>query len=1021
MSYYIGANNRKKFLQARYFSFLSSFLIVLLFMGTAYAQQDITVTGRVTDDNGEPLPGATVMVEGTSHGTTTDLDGLYEVNVSGDAILIFSFVGYETQQVPVDGRRSIDITLTMSTGTLDELVVIGYGQQERSQVTGSISSISSREIENQPVTSVDGYLLGKTSGVQVVQTTGEPGGGMSVNIRGLSSIQAGNDPLYVVDGVPIKSGDASGLKIGGSLNALADVNPNDIESIEVLKDASAASIYGSRASGGVVLITTKRGVQGSRPQINFSAYSGVQRITRYIEVVNGNQKRELLTEAYYNYFGNYEQLQRDWMTDTLNTMYSANTHWQDRMFDTAPMSNANLSISGGSDQLRYSLSVGATDQEGIVANSGFSRITGRSNLEYRSDKFTLGSNLSYANSQHDMIRQSGNGNGNWANWTNQPSFQPPVDDQGRTWKNEPLINLTEPVQDNKRDRLIGNVYAQYEFIEGLELRSNFAIDNMQIRESIFFPSTVAPVGSERRSSAYSGRDFGWINENTLTYKTTIAEGHNLTGLLGFSQQKNTSEFMVAEASQAASDKIPTVNAGSILENASSATTSWAMVSYFSRLLYDYDSRYHLTATFRRDGSSKFGSNNRFGNFPSVSVGWRISEEDFMENIQPVNNLMVRASYGLTGNQEGIENFVSQGVIVTGADYLGRGGIRSVDMPNQELAWESTRQFDLGVDLSMLEDRLNFSVDYYNKNTKDLLFNKELPSSTGFSSVLVNLGEIENKGFEFDLTTRNLAGDLSWTTNFNISFNRNKILSLPNGEDVFFGNEVYREGESIGTYYGYVFEGVYSTDDDVPAGPEPGTKLRNQANGPEFQAGDIILKDLNSDGIIDSDDRQIIGNEQPDFIGGFTNSFAWKNLSLDVFFNFSYGNEKYNVLREDLESWNGLYQAVTLYAYENRWQQPGDVTDVPINARARNFSVDNDRGGTSRWIDDASFLRLKTITLSYNFPGSLTDKLSVRNAQIFVTGHNLWTLTNWRGSYDPEVSGYQYPISTSVTAGIDINF
>ena len=1001
---------------------------------SSYAQET-TLSGTVTDlSTNETLPGVNILVKGTTVGTVTDIDGKYTLSVSDDAtVLVFSSVGYTTEEVSIDGRSAISVGLAPDIQSLSEIVVVGYGEQKRAELTGAIASVEGEEIENLPTASTDGLLQGRAAGVQVVQSSGTPGGAMSVRVRGISSVNAGNDPLYVVDGVPIKSGNFTGLSDGtDGLNALADINPNDIASIDVLKDASAASIYGSRASGGVVIITTKQGKSG-KPTISFNYYRGVQRLSNKLESVNARQFREIFTEGW---FERADRRLREVITDTLNYTLGGDTDWQDNIFRDAPISNYDLSLRGGSEQLKYSLSAGYFDQEGILLNSGYKRFTGRTNVDYQaSERLTVGSNISFAHANYDLISQGIQGRrGAIRLWMNTPPIQVPVDDQGRVWEREPSNTLTEPTQDAVSDRFIANIYGQYEILEGLSFRSNIALDLLFLKEDQFFPSTAPPIDLLRQSSARFFKDLGWINENTLTYQKTFNELHNVTALLGFSQQRNQSESILAVASEAPFDKITTVNAGATLVNAQSFTTSWALVSYFARLNYNFDDRYLVTATVRRDGSSRFGQQNQYGIFPSASVGWRVSEESFMENMDFFDNLKLRASWGLTGNQEGIGNFVSQGAFGTGENYLGLAGIAPTQIPNPILSWETTEQIDIGLDFSILNQRVNVITDFYRKVTDDLLFEQRLPGSSGFTNLLTNLGSIENRGIELGISTRNLVGAFTWSTNFNIAFNRNKVLSLPNGEDVFTSaargiQQVLREGEPLGSFYGWHFDGVYPTTEDVPAGPEPDTRLRNNANGPEFEGGDAIFRDLNNDGIIDEDDRDIIGNAQPDFTGGITNTLAYQGFELSFFFNYSYGNEVYNLASEDRNAWEGLYVQPSLYYYNNRWQNPGDITDVPVNYW-RN-PRDTGRPNQTQWIEDGSFLRLKNITFAYNLPATLLDRVGLGSIRLYATGQNLLTFTDYTG-YDPEAVTYgsadnfgidffRFPIAKSVILGVNVSF
>ena len=992
----------------KYFFYLS---LVLMSISNAFGQAE--VTGTVTSAEGDPLPGVNVIVKGTANGVVTDFDGNYTIDIASPdtAILVFSYLGFQTLETPVSGQIVINISLTEGSTELDEVVVVGYGEQSKAKVTGSITSVKSEELENRPSSSFENALQGKAAGVQITQNTGAPGGGATVRIRGIASISGGNEPLYVVDGVPIKSGNFGSSEVLGSvgLNALADINPNDIASIEVLKDASAASIYGSRASNGVVLITTKRGSAG-KPLLNVSTYTGFQQITDYLPTVNAQQFREIFFEGWTLNGG---RQMRPEISDILNpsTGGDNNTNWQDLIFRTAPIRNFDISLTGGSEKLKFAISANYFDQEGILLDTGYKRISSRLNVDYQAyDNIKLGASISYTNGFNNLAVQSPGNNNPVQVWMNTPAYQTLFPTEGEpTWIRNPVSLLTDPTFESSTNRIIGNIYGEVNIAKNLKFRSSIGLDLLSLKEDLFVPSTVRNIGSFRLATARNFQDIGWINENTLNYNNAIGQDHSLDVLLGFSQQENKITSIFAQGSEAPSDKIPTVNASATIENASSREESWGLVSYFGRVNYGYKNRYLLTGTVRTDGSSRFGADSRYGTFPSGAFAWRVSEEPFMQD-SFINDLKYRVSYGSTGNQEGIGNFVSQGLFTSNPTYLGVGGFApaSNGIPNALLSWEKTNQFNTGLDFSLFNGRVSLSADYYIKNTEDLLFNVQLPGTSGFDVLTTNLGAVENKGFDFNLTTQNFAGKFNWSTNINVSFNSNEVTQLPNGEDFFIfgsggdGLAILREGEPLGSFFGLQFEGAYSTIDDVPAGPDGQGKLRSGgANGPEFQAGDAIFNDLDGNGIIDEDDRTIIGQALPDFTGGFSNNFSYKGFDLNVFFNFSVGNDIYNAASQYRNGWNGLYVQPSKYYYENRWQQPGDVTDVPINIFRG--PTDDGRGNTSQWLEDGSFLRLKTITLGYNFQPQVLDRLKISKLRFYVTGQNLWTLTDYSGYCTEAVS------------------
>ncbi len=990
---------------------------------------EVTVSGTVTDDNGDPLPGATVTVAGTTTGTVTDLDGHYSLTVPDGATLVFSYIGYEAMKVPVDNRSQINISLQVDMSSLEEVVVVGYGEQSRRQVTGAISSVKAEEIENLPSASLDNLIQGRAAGVQVTQGSGQPGGAVTVRIRGNTSVQGGNEPLYVVDGIPIKSGTFDGLADGGAgSNALADINPSDIASIEILKDAAATSIYGSRAANGVVLITTKRGKAGAA-SIKFNYYRGVQEVTRTLSQVNSAQFRDYIDESYTRAGIPPDSK----VTDTLNTFYNNDFYWQGALFENAPISNYELSIGGGEEKINYFLSAGYFDQDGIVKNSQFKRFTTRANVEYKAtEKFRVGNTFTYSNTSTNRISEGpAFSRGVIFRTLTRFPVESPYDAEGNLLPNTPIATLLNSNQGAATNRIIGNVYAELDIIEGLTFRSSIALDLLSLKEDQFFPSTIFSFGGAQRTAATRYlQDLGWINENWLTYNRSINERHNLNLLLGFSQQKNTREVIIGSTSLSPTDLVPTLNAGAQKDNVATFETSNGIQSYFARVNYDFLGKYIVSATARYDGSSRFGRDNSFGFFPSASVGWRVSDEGFMQNVEIIDDLKIRASLGVTGNQD-IANFVAQGLYFTGSDYIGKGGIApaSNGLPNPELSWESTTQLDIGVDFTILKGRISMVADYYVKNTDNLLFGVNLPASSGYNSALVNLGEVQNKGVEFALNTNNTTGAFRWSTSFNIGFNRNKVVRLPEGEDILTGLAVLREGEAIGTFYGFQYLRVFPTSGDNV------NELRlDSPTGTVYEGGDVEFLDVNGDNVINNSDRVIIGNANPDFIGGFTNNFSYKGFNLNIFMNFSYGNDLSNQARRDRDSHRLGNAGGPGTDVLRRWRNPGDITEVPRVIRGD--ALKNGRFNSSYWIEDGSFLRIKNITLAYNFTPDILANIGIKSARLYTTVQNLRTYTNYKG-FDPEVvstssnanggsiqygidNGY-YPLARSIIFGVNLGF
>ncbi len=996
-----------------------------------------SVSGTVQDQNGAPLPGANVVEMGTTNGVTADFDGNFTLQVADEnAVLIVSYIGFATKEVPTNGQTTVSVTLEESAAGLDEVVVVGYGTQSKRKVTGAITSVKAASIENSTTAQVDALLQGRAPGVQVVQSSGAPGAEVFVRVRGSGSLLGESRPLYVIDGVPMNNISSSFLGSNGQRpSALGDINPNDIESMEILKDAAATAIYGARGSNGVVLITTKSGKDG-KARFNFDAFTGLQNISERFDLLNGQQFVNLLED---------ERLNRDQPVFPEIQVTGINTDWQDEIFRPALIQNYNLSVSGGNERLKSFLSVGYFNQEGTIIGQEFERLNTRVNLDYQAtDKIKVGTSTVISNTNREVI------NNDFSNYSvlgnallRNPNL--PVYNPDGTYNIDPLLSSENPVQvaneitnTSVQKRAISNLYAEWEIIEGLKLKTTFGFDYLDIKEQRFIPSSIIGQSGVADASALRYEELTWQNENTLTYSKDFGS-HSLSALLGLSYLESEQNRLQAGGSSAGSDLIETVAIAipSIPQNVISA---WGLESYFGRVDYSYDDKYLLNGSIRADGSSRFGSDNRFGIFPAVSAGWRVSAEPFMENLEAVYDLKLRASYGVTGNQDGLPNFASLALYGTGNNYDGVPGIAQSQLPNEDLGWESTQQVNLGLDLALYNGRINFNADVYLKTTNDLIFIQQLPQTSGFDQIdRVNLGDLENRGVDLGISTLNFDSDFRWSTDFNISFNRNEITFLPEngalGSDFVyklpdaFGTEgpysIYRVGESVGSFYGYNFQGVYASDSDVPQ---------------EFfdlgvRAGDVIYEDIDGDGTYSRDnDRKIIGNALPKHTGGITNTFGYKGLELSIFMNWSYGNDIYNVTRGVLTAMSEEFNqsAETL----DRWMQQGDVTDVP-KALYGSSSVSGaaNTDASSRYIEDGSFLRVKNVNLSYQFPANVSSRLGLNSLRCYISGQNLFTFTNYSG-LDPEnqtftgggggvpVLGADYitqPLSRIYTVGVNLSF
>lgn len=1003
-------------------------------------QQKKNISGKVTDGNNFPIPGVSIQLKGTTTGTVSTVDGKFSLaNIPADGILVFSFVGMKTQEIGVLGKEELTVVMSEESFGLDEVVAIGYGVQKKRDITGSIASISGESIQNSSVKDVMSALRGRASGVQVISNSGAPGDGVTVTVRGQSSLNSGNDPLYIVDGVPVETSSLSLLNGWEShgLNPLADINPGDIESIEVLKDGASTAIYGSRAANGVIIITTKRGKEG-RANINLNVFSGVSNLTRKLSVLNASQWRQIIIDTYTNLdaYNNATTLTEPHWTaiDSLNPMNSGDVDWQDVMYRTAWQKQVDFSVTGGTSTVKYAFSTSVLDQDGIMLASNYKRLTSRLNTDFLVTKnLKFGYSFSFSRALNNRINAGGTGNNSLVQsiLVRPPTYSLTYPDGSPSYyfngKRNPVGLAEECTHLNISNRIIGNQYLEYQIMEGLKFRANISLDFISMKEDEFYPTTVDYRTGYNSGAVRATSNLTWANENYLTYEKVFSDDHNFSALAGFSQQEWKLETTGLNGMYFASDNIRTLNgAGTISGQQVNTTVEHGLASFYGRLSYDYKGKYLFQANIRADGSSRFGDDKRFGYFPSTSVAWRFSDEELFQKTGFLNDGKVRFSVGQTGN-EAIGNYTSQGEFALGANYLTNSGAAPTVMPNAGLSWETTTQYDLGLDLALFKSRILFTSDVYLKKTRDLLYAVPIPETTGFNYITQNIGNIENKGLEFSLTTHNLTGKIQWTSNLNIGLNRNEIMSLPkevltNGYIQNGTYHILKEGESIGVFYGWKFRGVYSRDEDNVNQVKNGS-----SNGKLFRGGDPIWDDLNGDNIIDANDKQIIGNAQPDFTGGFNNDISYKNFTLNVFFQFSYGNDVYSNLNM-MRNWVFAYNNVSTDAL-NRWREQGDVTTYP--RPIRNDPLGNEYNRVSdRWIEDGSYLRLKTVSLSYNVPTSIVRKLNIRRLKAYVTADNLITWTRYT-AYDPDVSSYSglqlgvddgsYPQSRTFIFGLNVEF
>ncbi len=971
-------------------------MLVLLVCGSLDAWAQNSVTGKVTATSGESLPGVNVLLKGSNIGTITDADGKYTINAS-EGTLVYSFIGYKPLEVSIDGRSVVDVSMEEDVTTLEQVVVIGYGTQKRKDITTAVVTVDESAIEGRPMVTAAEALQGKAAGVQVVSPSGKPGGDISVRVRGATSVLAGNEPLYVVDGVPTT--DIRGL------------NPQDIATFNVLKDAASASIYGARAANGVVLITTKRG-KANTPTIRFNAYTGFSNLRKTVDVLNTAQYRDLMEEVLGP--GSVDP----------NASYNAN--WGDQVFGTGKNQSYQVSFSGGNDRSRYMISGNYLVNEGIVKPAKFSRYSFRVNLDNDvKDWLKIGTSLNFLSSKtKDTPDNLSSGRGGVImSALNTPPFLQTYNPDGSgqfnpnpfqpSWEN-PIAYMYGPDQEVRDNRLFGNITGQVQLLKDLSFKTNVGID-LNIHQWDYYLDPFRTVYGRQQNGTGQADKRNSITalwENTLNYSKSFGV-NNLSLLAGTSTQKYQSDDSYLSGNDFPADaNVKTINAANTIYG-STDRQEWALASFFGRLNYDYDGKYLLTASVRRDGSSKLS--NKWGTMPSFSAGWRISSESFMQGVNFIDDLKLRAGWGRNGNQEGISNYASYGLINytrrLPTNPLSGPATTQVSYGNPDLKWETTEQTNIGLDVAILESRVNFSVDAYVKKTSDVLLNVQLPSTLPITSIQTNAGAIQNKGLEFNLSSINTDNDLRWTTDFNIAFNRNKVTSLNYTGVYYYGHtysnnqdvSIVRAGLPLGSFYGYVAEGV------------------------DPETGDMKYKDLNNDGAISAADRTVIGNGQPDFIYGLTNRLSYKNFDLNIFFQGSQGNQVFNATRIDLE---GMFDSKNQStAVLRRWTPENPNTDMPRAIGGGN--TDNVRNST-RFVEDGSYLRLKAVTLTYNFAPAFIQKIKANKLSLYVTGQNLLTFTKYSG-FDPEVNAFgtsstelgidygTYPQARTIIFGLNLEF
>ena len=952
--------------------------------------QKATITGLVVDSKNEPIIGANVIVKGNKLGTITDFNGKFALEAASDDIIVFSYLGMNSVSIPVGTSKTLRVVMSDDTKALDEVVVIGYCSVKKKDLTTSVSTVSTKDIAERPIISAASAIQGKAAGVTVVQPSGEPGAGMVVRVRGNTSITASNDPLYVVDGVPMSE-----------INFLS---PNDIESMQILKDASSAAIYGSRASNGVVLITTKMGSKGIA-KISFNAHAGVTQVVKHLQSLNVAQYKALMDE-----------LKVVALPDTLTDQ----TDWFNETFRTGVTQDYQLSISNATDNLKYFVSGGVTNESGVIPVAYYKRYNLRASIENQIRSwFKMNTNIAYSDyTSNGIISGTGaNRAGVILSVINTPTYAPIWDVKNPTWYNTNYngTNVTSPVENMSRsennktnsNRFVGSASGEITFSSAVKFKSTLSLDRVYYNATNFLDPVKTFYGRSLYGTSSDERSLSSIMvfDNIMTFEKTI-EKHSLTAMVGTSSTTSTWNQSYMEGSHYGTANVMTLNAANKIEQGSKTYGSdWAIMSYLGRLAYNYNSKYLLTTNFRADGSSKLAPGHKWGFFPSASAAWRISSEGFMKDIEMIDDLKLRGGWGQTGNQSGIGDYAylqryninrlpwweTQGGVYVYKDAV--PALAVANMKNTDLTWETTSQSNIGVDLSILKSRINFTIDAYYKYTTNLLMDVPLPSTAMVGSLTRNEGEMSNRGIEFTLNTKNMTGKFKWETDFNISFNKNRVEKLNLLQKYSFGESPTGEkvvlmtpGQPLGVFYGYIAKGV------------------------NLENGKLIYETKNADGVPSLTERSVIGDPNPTFTYGLTNNFSYNGFSLNLFFQGSYGNDIYNMSRMETE---GMYDDKNQsIAVLDRWLRPGMDTYMPKATTTKENLLPS-----TRFVEDGGYLRLKTLTLSYNFSGSWMKKLNITRVQPYFTAQNIFTLTKYKG-FDPEVSQYGNSNQSAIVQGVD---
>ncbi|WP_374759201.1 SusC/RagA family TonB-linked outer membrane protein [Dyadobacter chenhuakuii] len=992
---------------------------MLLFTLAGYSQQQGQgkVQGNVTDAGGEGLPGVNIHLKGTNIGTTTDAKGGFNIDAEADAVLVVSYIGYATQEIKPGNKGKLSITLASDQRQLNEVVVVGYGTQERKNVIGSITKVDPTDVKNIPAGSFDAQLQGKVPGVQITSNTGVPGEAVTVRVRGATSINGDNDPLYVIDGVFMNSNSMQTIGTGGKATSpIADINPNDIESLEVLRDAEATALYGSRGANGVILITTKRGKYNQKAKVSVNASYGLAKAEKLWDLTTGPEHAQLVNEWWINTGKDTPSLNR---TEANRPFRPASEGGRglpeeqktyDRLgeiFQTAPVQNYDLSVSGGTATTKYYIGGGYNSQESILKPINFNRASFKVNLDQKiSDKVQIGVSNSFARTFRNQARAGdGPAGGLLQAALHTPTYLSPTNENGELVGRAGFDNVSLLLQhyDVKSVslRYIGNLYAEADILPNLKFRTSWGLDYNNYDENEYWNTFLISGSPNGLATANNGQATTWINEQTLTYRQKIGTKHSFGILIGNTIQSDLNTGTTSTGRGFASNSFKLISSAAT----TTGSNSWSkknLASFFSRVDYNYGGKYLIDFSIRADGSSSFGADRRWGYFPSVGGAWRVKQENFLKNVAVLSDMKIRASYGVTGNQNGLGSFAALGLWGSGSPYQGNPGIAPQQLANPDLQWERTSQFNAGADIAFFGDRLGIEVNVYSKYTSNGLLSLTLPATTGFANYRSNTAEISNKGFELAIRSVNFQNNtFSWTTSFNVARNINKIEKLENPLE--YGSRsliLLQQGQPL--YSFWVYKQLYV----------------------DPQTGNTVYEDVNKDGKITVADRQINGSIWPKFFGGLTNSITYKGFDINAFLAFQYGNKVYNHNKFFGEGGGARDAARIIFASNNdRWQKPGDITDVP---RPDGVNVNNYRDGGSRWLEDGSFIRLRSLAIGYTIPVR-----GISSLRLYVTGSNLFTITKYTG-LDPESSSSSAqneqgidlgtpPQPRSVLVGVNLTF